>query len=151
MWRFNVTCLTIYTLAKSAVFKKLKIMWYLIGMLLCVAYCIIMPFVRHKESWNNLLKTINIQKDLWHAIFGHFIISLIPLPADYEEYCDAVLNWDDSISFWGWVGILVAIILLWIITIPIGIIFLIFLFIKFGVEYYFETKITKNEPRGFKD
>lgn len=126
-------------------------MWYLIGMLLCVAYCIIMPFVRHKESWNNLLKTINIQKDLWHAIFGHFIISLIPLPADYGEYCDAVLNWDDSISFWGWVGILVAIILLWIITIPIGIIFLIFLFIKFGVEYYFETKINKNESRGFKD
>lgn len=75
-------------------------MWYLIGMLLCVAYFIIMPFVRYKESWNNLLKTINIQKDLWGAIFGHFIISLLPLPVNYEEYCYTVLNWDDSISFW---------------------------------------------------
>lgn len=126
-------------------------MWYLIGMLLCVAYFIIMPFVRHKESWNNLLKTINIQQDLWHTIFGHFLISLIPVPASYEEYCDAVSNWDDCISFWRWIGILVAIVLLWIITIPLGIILTIFLFIKCGVEYYFETKINKNEPREFKD
>lgn len=126
-------------------------MWYLIGMLLCVVYFIVMPFVRHKESWNNLLKTINIQKDLWGAIFGHFIISLIPIPVNYDEYCDAVLNWDDSISFWGWLGILLAITLLWIIAIPCGVIFLLFLFIKFGIEEYFETKINKNEPRGFKD
>lgn len=126
-------------------------MWYLIGMLLCVAYFIVMPFVRHKESWNNLLKTINIQKDLWHVIFGHFIISLLPIPVSYDGYCDAVLNWDDSISFWGWIGILVIITLLWIIAIPAIIIFLLFLFIKFGIEEYFETKITKNEPNGFKD
>ena len=126
-------------------------MWYLIGMLLCVAYFIVMPFVRYRESWNNLLKTINIQKDLWGAIFGHFIISLIPIPVNYDEYCDAVLNWDDSISFWGWLGILLAITLLWIIAIPCGVIFLLFLFIKFGIEEYFETKINKNESRGFKD
>lgn len=126
-------------------------MWYLIGMLLCVAYFIIMPFVRHKESWNNLLKTINIQKDLWHIIFGHFIISLLPIPVSYDGYFDAVLNWDDSISFWGWIGILVIITLLWIVAIPAIIIFLLFLFIKFGIEEYFETKITKNEPNGFKD
>lgn len=126
-------------------------MWYLIGMLLCVAYFIIMPFVRHKESWSNLLKTINIQEDLWHAIFGHFIVSLIPLPTSYEEYCDAALNWDDSLSFWAWIGILVAIMLLWIIVIPLGIVFILFWVVKCGVEDYFETKITKNEPRGFKD
>ena len=126
-------------------------MWYLIGMLLCVVYFIVMPFVRYRESLNNLLQTINIQKDLWGAIFGHFIISLIPIPVNYEEYCDAVLNWDDSISFWGWLGILLSITLLWIIAIPCGIIFLTFLFIKFGIEEYFETKITKNEPRVFKD
>lgn len=126
-------------------------MWYLIGMLLCVAYFIVMPFVRYKESWNSLLKTINIQKDLWGAIFGHFIISVIPMSVNYDEYCDAVLNWDDSMSFWGWIGILAAITLLWIIAIPAGIIFLLFLFIKFGIEEYFETKITKNEPRVFKD
>lgn len=126
-------------------------MWYLIGMLLCVAYFLVMPFVRHKESWNNLLKTINIEKDLWHAIFGHFLISLIPLPASYDEYCDAVLNWDDSLSFWGWIGVLVAIVLLWIIAVPIGIIILAFFFVKCGVEYYFEIKVNQNEPRGFKD
>lgn len=110
-----------------------------------------MPFVRHKESWNNLLKTINIQEDLWYAIFGHFLISLIPFPASYEEYCEAVLNWDDSISFWGCVGILLAITLLWIIAIPLGIILILFFAVKCGVEYYFETKLNKNEPRGFKD
>ena len=122
-------------------------------MLLCVVYFIVMPFVRHKESWNNLLKTINIQEDLWYAIFGHFIISLIPFPTSYEDYCEAVLNWDDSISFWGWVGILVAITLLWIIAIPLGIILMLFLFTKFGVEEYFENKITKTDKQvgGFKD
>lgn len=126
-------------------------MWYLIGMLLCVAYFIVMPFVRYKESWNNLLKTINIQQDLWHVIFGHFIVSLIPIPIKYEEYCDAVLTWDDGLSFWGWVGILAAIVLLWIIVIPLGMISLLFFAIKCGVECYFETKINKNEPKGFKD
>ena len=128
-------------------------MWYLIGMLLCVAYFIIMPFVRHKESWNNLLKTINIQEDLWYAIFGHFIMSLIPLPVTYEEYCEAVLNWDDCISFWGWIGILAAITLLWIVAIPLGILFMLFLFIKFGIENYFETKLNKPDKKvnGFKD
>ena len=75
-------------------------MWYLIGMLLCVAYFIVMPFVRYKESWNNLLKTINIQQDLWRAIFGHFIVSSIPVRANYEDYCESVLNWDDPFSFW---------------------------------------------------
>lgn len=126
-------------------------MWYLIGMLLCVAYFIVMPFVRYRESWNNLLKTINIQEDLWYAIFGHFIVSLIPLPIDYDDYCDSVLNWDDPLSFWGWLGILVAITLLWIIVIPLGIILMLVLFVKFGIEEYFENKITKNEPKGFKD
>ena len=120
-------------------------------MLLCVVYFIVMPFVRYKESWNNLLKTINIEKDLWRAIFGHFIISLIPLPASYDEYCDAVLNWDDPMSFWGWIGILVAITLLWIVAIPLGIIIIAFFFVKYGVEDYFETKINKNEPSGFND
>ena len=85
-----------------------------------------MPFVRHKASWNNLLKTINIRKDLWYAIFGHFLVSLIPFPNNYEEYCEAVLNWDDYISFWGCLGILLAITLLWIVAIPLIIILLLF-------------------------
>lgn len=126
-------------------------MWYLIGMLLCIAYFIVMPFVRYKESWNNLLKTINIQKDLWGAIFGHFIMSVIPVSVNYDEYCDAVLNWDDASSFCGWIGILVAIVLLWIVVVPLGIILILFFAIKCRVEYYFETKINKNESRGFKD
>ena len=128
-------------------------MWYLIGMLLCVVYFVIMSFVRHKESWSNLLKTINIKEDLWYAIFGHFLISLVPLPVDYEEYCEAVLNWDDALSFWGWVGILLAIIVLWIVAIPLGIILMLFLFIKFGVEEYFEAKFDKKDKAvgGFKD
>ena len=126
-------------------------MWYLIGMLLCVAYFIVMPFVRHKESWNNLLKTINIQQDLWHAIFGHFIVSSIPVRASYEDYCESVLNWDEPFSFWGWIGIILAIVLLWILVIPLGIIFILFFTIKYVVEDYFETKINKNEPKGFKD
>lgn len=128
-------------------------MWYLIGMLLCVVYFIVMPFVRHKASWNNLLKTINIREDLWYAIFGHFLVSLIPFPNNYEEYCEAVLNWDDHISFWGCLGILLAITLLWIVAIPLIIILLLFLFVKFGIEEYFETKINKTdkEVEGFKD
>lgn len=126
-------------------------MWYLIGMLLCVAYFVIMPFVRYRESWSNLLKTINIQQDLWYAIFGHFLISLIPLSASYDEYCEAVLDWDDSILFWGWIGILLAIVLLWIVAIPLGIILILFFAVKCGVEYYFETKLNNNESRGFKD
>ena len=122
-------------------------------MLLCVAYFIIMPFVRHKNSWNNLLKTINIQEDLWYAIFGHFLVSLIPFPATYEEYSEAVLNWDDSVSFWGCLGILVAIVLLWIVAIPLGIILILFFAVKCGVEYYFETKFNKKDKAvgGFKD
>ena len=128
-------------------------MWYLIGMLLCVAYFIVMPFVRYKESWNNLLKTINIKKDLWGAIFGHFIISVIPMSVNYDEYCDAVLNWNDSFSFWAWLGILAAITLLWIIVIPAGILLIAFLFVKFGIEEYFETKFSKTDKKvgGFKD
>ena len=126
-------------------------MWYLIGMLLCVAYFIVMPFVRYKESWNSLLKTINIQKDLWGAIFGHFTISVIPMSVNYDEYCDAVLNWDDSFSVWEWLGTLAAITLLWIIAIPAGILLIAFLFVKFGIEEYFKTKVNKNEPKGFKD
>lgn len=110
-----------------------------------------MSFIRHQEYWNNILKTIDTKQYLWDTIFGHFLISLIPLPANYEEYCEVVLNWDDSFSFWEWVGILVAIVLLWIITIPIGIIIIAFFFVKYGVEYHFENKINKNEPREFKD
>lgn len=73
------------------------------------------------------------------------------MSVNYDEYCDAVLNWDDSMSFWGWIGILAAITLLWIIAIPAGILLIAFLFVKFGIEEYFETKINKNKPSGFKD
>ncbi len=32
-------------------------MWYLIGLFICLAYIIIMPFIRYKEYWNVLIPT----------------------------------------------------------------------------------------------
>ena len=127
-------------------------MWYLIGLIVCLAYFIIIPFVRYRESWNNNLKTANLPTDLWFVIFGHFLISLLPLPLDYTEYQQAVWNWDDIASFGGWILILLGITLLWFIAIPFLIGITIGLLIKFGVEDYFKQKTkTDKVVGGFKD
>ena len=127
-------------------------MWYLIGLVACLAYFIIIPFVRYRNSWNNNLKTADLPQDLWFLIFGHFLVSLIPFPLDYDNYQQAVWDWDDFAPFGGWLLILLGITLLWFIAIPLIVIIVTGLLIKFCIEDYFEQKTkTNKEVNGFKD
>ena len=119
-------------------------MWYLIGILITLAYFIIMPLIKHRQYWNSILHTINIEKDLWECMWGHFLTSVIPGTWDYSEYQRDVCDYGHNILVWPALLIIFAICFAWIIVVPILLLVALTCFIKRLVEYYFQQKI-KNE------
>lgn len=116
-------------------------MWYLIGMLVTLAYFFAMPLIRYRQYWNGFLYTINIEKDLWKCLWGHFITSIIPDALDYHDYqryvCDHGHNTPVTLVLF----IILIICVGWIITVPILLLLVIAYFIKYSVEYYFQQKL----------
>jgi hypothetical protein len=122
-------------------------MWYLIGMLVTLACFIASPFVRYREYWNSILHTINVKKNLWECLWGHIILSMIPISLNYTEYQKEVCEFGTIFPvFWSIVAIL-ALSVIWIITVSAIIGFLIVCYIKKSVEDYFESKVNKESTQ----
>ena len=118
-------------------------MWYLIGMLVTLAYFFTMPLIRYRQYWNSLLYSINIEKDLWNCLWGHFLTSIIPIPTtlDYNKYQRNVCNFGHDTSVSPVLFIILIICVVWIVTVPILLLLVITCFIKHLVEYYFQQKL----------
>ena len=65
-------------------------MWYLIGLIICLAYIIIMPFVRYKEYWHTLIPTFGEYINVWNTLFGHFLACILPVNLTYNDYSHIV-------------------------------------------------------------
>lgn len=122
-------------------------MWYLIGLFICLAYIIIMPFVRYKEYWNVLIPTFGENIAVWNTLFGHFIVCILPTNLDYNEYSQLV--GDDYSEGCGLIllAILLGCILLWFIAIPVIFIIIIFLAVKTVIENYIKDQATKQNSK----
>lgn len=118
-------------------------MWYLIGLFICLAYVIVMPFVRYKEYWNVLIPTFGENIAVWNTLFGHFMACILPIKLDYNEYSQLV--GDDYSEGCGLIllAILLGCILIWFIAIPIILIIVIFLIIKRVIENCIKDQATK--------
>lgn len=122
-------------------------MWYLIGMLVTLAWFIVSPFVRYREYWNSILHTIDVKKNLWECLWGHIVLSMIPISLDYTEYQKEVCECGTTFPvFWSIVAILI-LSAIWIITVPALIGFLIVCYIKKSIEDYFESKVNKESTQ----
>lgn len=123
-------------------------MWYLIGMLVTLACFIILPFVRYQEYWSNILHTIDVKKNLWECLWGHIIVCLfLPISLDYTEYQKEVCECGTAFPvFWSILAIL-ALSVIWIITVSAIIGFLIVCYIKKSIEDYFESKVNKEHTQ----
>ena len=118
-------------------------MWYLIGLFICLAYIIIMPFVRYKEYWNVLIPTFGEKIEVWNTLFGHFLACILPTNLTYNDYSHIV--GDDYSGGYALMllSILLGCILLWFIAIPIMLIIIVFLSIKTVIENYIKDQATK--------
>ena len=122
-------------------------MWYLIGMLVTLACFIASPFVRYREYWNSILHTIDVKKNLWECLWGHIVLSMIPISLNYKEYQKEVCECGTTFPvFWSIVAILI-LSAIWIITVPALIGFLIACYIKKSIEDYFESKVNKESTQ----
>lgn len=122
-------------------------MWYLIGMLVTLVCFIISPFVRYREYWNSILYTIDVKKNLWECLWGHIIISMVPVSLNYTEYQKEVCECGILFPvFWSIVAILV-LSAIWIVTVSAIIGFLIVCYIKKSIENYFESKVNKESTQ----
>ena len=122
-------------------------MWYLIGLFICLAYIIVMPFIRYKEYWNVLIHTFGEHIDVWNTLFGHFLACILPANLTYNEYSRIV---GDDYSEGGALlisAILLVCILGWFIAIPIVLIIIVFLSIKTVIENYVKNQATKPDAK----
>lgn len=122
-------------------------MWYLTGLLICLAYVIIMPFVRYKEYWHTLIPTLGEYIKVWNTLFGHFLASIIPWKLNYDDYSQIVTDIYDWESFFWALFIILAFILLWIVSIPLTIIIITILIIKGVIERYITYQATKHNSK----
>lgn len=123
-------------------------MWYLIGILVTLVCFIIIPFVRYQEYWNSILHTIDVKKNLWKCLWGHIIVCLfLPISLDYTEYQKEICECGTIFSvFWVIVAIL-ALSVIWIVTVTAIIGLFIVRYIKKSIEDYFESKVNKESTQ----
>lgn len=122
-------------------------MWYLIGLFICLAYIIVMPFIRYKEYWNTLIRTFGEKIEVWNTLFGHFLACILSTNLTYNEYSRIV---GDDYSEGGALlisAILLVCILGWFIAIPIVLIIIVFLSIKTVIENYVKNQATKPDAK----
>lgn len=122
-------------------------MWYLIGLIICLAYIIIMPFVRYKEYWHTLIPTFGEYINVWNTLFGHFLACILPVNLTYNDYSHIVGDDYSEGCALILLVILLACILLWFIAIPIIFIVIILLTIKTVIENYIKDQATKQNSK----
>lgn len=122
-------------------------MWYLIGMLVTLACFIASPFVRYREYWNSILHTINVKKNLWECLWGHIVLSMMPISLDYTEYQKEVCECGTTFPVFRSIVAILILSAIWIITVPALIGFLIVCYIKKSIEDYFESKVNKEHTQ----
>lgn len=122
-------------------------MWYLIGLFICLAYVIIMPFVRYKEYWHTLIPTFGEYIKVWNTLFGHFLACILPYNLNYNEYSHLVGDDYSGGCALMLLFILIACISLWFIAIPVIFIIIIFLAIKTTIENYIKDQATKQDSK----
>ena len=118
-------------------------MWYLIGLFICLAYVIVMPFIRYKEYWNTLIRTFGEKIEVWNTLFGHFSASIIPYNLDYNDYSRIV---GDDYSNGNALFVLTVVLICvlgWFIVIPLTFLVIIFLIIKRVIENCIKDQATK--------
>ena len=118
-------------------------MWYLIGLFICLAYVIVMPFIRYKEYWNTLICTFGEKIEVWNTLFGHFVASIVPYNLDYNDYSRIV---DDDYSNGNALFVLTVVLLCilgWFIVVPLAFLVIIFLIIKRVIENFIINQATK--------
>ena len=67
-------------------------MWYLIGMAVCLCIFILLPFVRFRTYFNQVLKEPNIkQVPIFTLLWEHTLTSIFEFNMSYNKYRESVL------------------------------------------------------------
>ena len=75
-------------------------MWYLIGMAVCLLIFILLPFIRFRTYWNQLLQDSDIKyAPIIRVIWEHAVTSIFECPTNYKQYKKRVIIHRDIDSY----------------------------------------------------
>lgn len=96
-------------------------MWYLIGMAVCLLLFILLPFIRFRNYFNQVLKEPNIKQiPIFTLLWNHILTSIFEFNVSYNKYLENVLQYReiDTEEILLAVLFFVLLIVIWIITLP---------------------------------
>lgn len=119
-------------------------MWYLIGMAVCLCLFILLPFVRFRTYFNQVLKEPNIRKvPIFTLLWNHILTSIFEFNVDYTKYLKNVLCYKqvetEEILFA--VLFFIILIAIWIIVLPCWCILYLWTLVMSLIEQYIKQKI----------
>ena len=119
-------------------------MWYLIGMAVCLFLFILLPFIRFRDSFNQVLKEPNIKRvPIFTLLWNHILTSIFEFNVDYNKYRDNVLCYRElgTEEFVFGVLFLLALVGIWIITLPAWCILYLWTLVMSLIEQHIKQKI----------
>jgi hypothetical protein len=119
-------------------------MWYLIGMAVCLCLFILLPFVRFRNYFNQVLKEPNIkQVPVFTLLWNHILTSIFEFNVSYNKYRNNVLCYKeiDTEGIMFTVLFSIVLIAIWIIVLPVWCIIYLWTLVISLIEQHIKQKI----------
>jgi uncharacterized membrane protein len=96
-------------------------MWYFPGMAVCLFLLTLLPFIRFRNYFNQVLKEPDIKKvPTFTLLWNHILISIFEFNVSYNKYRENVLQYRevDTEEILLAVLFLILLIVIWVVTLP---------------------------------
>lgn len=119
-------------------------MWYLIGMAVCLFLLILLPFIRFRNYFNQVLKEPNIKQiPVFTLLWNHILTSIFEFNVNYNKYRENVLCYKeiDTEEICFALLFFVLILVIWIITLPAWCVIYLWTLVISLIEQHIKQKI----------
>ena len=123
-------------------------MWYLIGMAVCLLLFILLPFIRFRKYFNQVLKEPNIKQiPIFTLLWEHTLTSIFEFNVNYNKYRENVLCYKemDTDEMLLAVVFFILLIAIWIVTLPTWCILYLWTLVISLVEQRVKQKIENSQ------
>lgn len=123
-------------------------MWYLIGMAVCLCIFMLLPFVRFRNYFNQVLKEPNIkQVPIFTLLWNHILTSIFEFNVSYNKYRENVLCYKeiDTEGIMFTVLFFIVLIAMWIIVLPVWCIIYLWTLVISLIEQHIKQKIENSQ------
>lgn len=123
-------------------------MWYLIGMAVCLLLFILLPFLRFRNYFNQVLKEPNIkQVPIFTLLWEHTLTSIFEFNVSYNKYqenvlCNKEIDTEEMLLA---VIFFILLIAIWIVTLPAWCILYLWTLVMSLIEQHVKQKIKNSQ------